>query len=271
MSHKHHKKSDIPRLEDIDLTQAIDSESDYEAQLKKLQSKLVDLAIACFHNKERVVIVLEGWDAAGKGGSIRRIVEKLDPRSCRVHPIGKPDPIEIDEHYLQRFWRRLPQKGQIAIFDRSWYGRVLVERLEGFAEDDEWQRAYDEINDFEKVLTNDGVVVIKLFMHISQQEQLKRYNARLKDPRKNWKMTPEDLRNREKADGYAEAYNDMFSKTHTKHAPWHPIAAEHKWFARVSCLDAVVTGLEQRINTKIPRLSDKEIAEARKLLGIKAD
>ena len=257
-----------PRLEDVDLSRALKSERQYQSRLRKLQQRLSDLAIACYHNRHQVAIVLEGWDAGGKGGCIRRMVEKLDPRSYRVHPIAEPTPSEAREHYLQRFWRLLPARGHIAIFDRSWYGRVLVERVEGFATEAEWQRAYGEINQLEKTLVDDGVVVIKLFLHISQEEQLKRYNARLGDPRKNWKLTADDLRNRQKADDYLTAYNDMLGKTHTEAAPWHLIAGEHKWFARVQGLETVVECLEKTIDTRIPRLSEEEIREARILLGI---
>ena len=257
------------RLEDIDLTRALKSERQYRNRLKKLQCRLSDLAIACYHNRHQVVILLEGWDAAGKGGCIRRMVEKLDPRSCHVYPIGAPSSPEADEHYLQRFWRRLPARGHIAIFDRSWYGRVLVERVEGLAADSAWQRAYDEINRLEKMLSDDGMIVIKLFLHISQEEQLKRYDARLNDPRKNWKLTTEDLRNRQKADQYLAAYNDMLARTHTAGSPWHVIAGEHKWYGRVTALETVVSRLENHIDTRIPRLSPEEIREARLLLGVK--
>lgn len=263
------KNASAPKLADIDLSQSMDSEERYEEELKRLQNRVAELAIACYHNKNQVVILFEGWDAGGKGGAIRRMVERLDPRSYRVHPIGKPDEREAAEHYLQRFWRLLPPRGNIAIFDRSWYGRVLVERLEGFASKKEWKRAYREINTFEKMLTDDGVVVIKLFLHISQEEQLKRYASRLNDPKKNWKLTPEDLRNRQRANDYLEAYDDMFAKTHTENAPWHAIAGDHKWFARIHCLETVVDSIERKLNTEIPRLTKDEIAEARKLLGIK--
>jgi len=261
-------KDQSPRLADVDLSHAIESQDLYESRLGKLQSKLSDQSVACYHNKERVIVLLEGWDAAGKGGSIRRMVQKLDPRSCHVYPIAKPNPIEANQHYLQRFWARLPEKGQIAIFDRSWYGRVLVERLEGFAKRKEWQRAYREINQFEKMLREDGIVIIKLFLHISQKEQLKRYQARLDDPRKNWKLTPEDLRNREKAEEYQQAYDDMFEETHTKVAPWHLVSGEHKWFARIRCLEVVTDTLDKHINTDIPKLTAEEVNEAQKLLGI---
>ena len=259
------------QLQDVDLSLAVVSKDDYEAELKTLQSMLTELAIACYHNGQRVVVVVEGWDAAGKGGSIRRMVEKLDPRSFRVYPIGAPSDSEAGEHYLQRFWRRLPGRGQLAIFDRSWYGRVLVERVEGLAASGAWQRAYGEINNFEKQLADDGFVVIKLFLHISQQEQLRRYEARLNDPRKHWKMTADDLRNRQRASDYRQAYDEMFLRTSTAWAPWHLVAAEHKWFARLECLRIVVDCLTRQSVGAIPQLTAEEIAETRCLLGLPPD
>lgn len=255
-------------LQSIDLSQSLPSKADYEEQLSDLQKRLALLAIAGYHNRERIIVLLEGWDAAGKGGCIRRLTEKLDPRSFSVFPIAAPDAVEARGHYLQRFWRRLPRTGHMAIFDRSWYGRVLVERIEGFADKAEWQRAYDEINAFEKMLTDDGYVLVKLFLHVSQEEQLRRYAARLRDPRKNWKLTEEDLRNRERAGDYLQAYNEMIDRTSSERAPWTLIAGEHKWFARVQCLKMVVTTLEHSINTRIPQYSDKEVREARRQLGL---
>ena len=155
---------------------------------------------------------MEGWDAAGKGGAIKRVTEHLDPRGFQVNPIGAPAPHEKRYHYLQRFWRKLPQYGQITIFDRSWYGRVLVERVEGFATKEEWTRAYDEINDFEKLLTDDHYIIGKFFYHISKDEQLKRFKDRENNPLKRWKITDEDWRNREKWDEYVEAMEEMFEK-----------------------------------------------------------
>jgi len=201
-------------LKDIDLSAQLDGKQEYESQLNSLQNRIRDLQTACFHNGHRIVIVFEGWDASGKGAAIRRLTEKLDPRSCRVYPTTKPDERERQQHYLQRFWNKIPIKGQIAIFDRSWYGRVLVERIEGFASAKEWIRAYDEINAFETMLSDDGILVIKLFLHISQQEQLKRYLERLENPKKHWKLTEDDLRNRSRADDYAAAYEEMLNKTH---------------------------------------------------------
>ncbi|MCK9468825.1 MAG: polyphosphate kinase [Porticoccaceae bacterium] len=257
-----------PLIKELDLNVKIDSADVYQKQLKDLQDRFTKQQNATFHNSERVVILLEGWDAAGKGGAIRRMVEKLDPRSFRVHPIGKPNDLEARQHYLQRFWERLPPRGHIAIFDRSWYGRVLVERVEAFAKKDEWRRAYAEINDFEKQLSDDGVVIIKLLLHISQEEQLERFAERLDNPYKHWKLTDEDLRNREKASEYLAAYQDMLDSTHTEWAPWTLVAGEYKWHARLAVLETVVSTLEKRIKGEIPHFSAKEIRAVRKKLGL---
>src|SRR6185369_14096243 len=195
-----------------------------------------------FHG-QRAVIVFEGVDAAGKGGTIRRIAWALDPRSLHVWPISAPNEIEKKQHYLQRFWQRLPGAGQLAIFDRSWYGCVLVERVEGFAEPAAWKRAYDEINDFERQLTDDGCHVIKLCLHVDKEEQLKRFEARLEDPLKRWKLSYEDFRNREKWDAYVEAIEDMLEKTDTKHAPWHVVPSNDKAAARLQALTYIADQL----------------------------
>lgn len=255
-------------LDDADLSLRLEDENHYRQLLARWQSIMSELAIAVYHHRRQVVIVFEGWDAAGKGGAIRRLTEKLDPRSHRVHPIGKPSDTEAMQHYLQRFWQRLPDKGQIAIFDRSWYGRVLVERVEGLASPEQWKRGYSEINAFEKILTDSGMTVIKLFLHISQKEQHKRFLERLDNPRKNWKLTPDDLRNREKHDQYWQAIEAMFRHTHTQSAPWHLIAGEHKWYARTRVLETVCQQIKATGPSDIPRLSPVEIAEAKRLLGL---
>ena len=260
--------SKTPILKGIDLDKHLADADEYQDKLKTLQGKLALLQIACFHNHHRVVIVLEGWDASGKGGAIRRMTEKLDPRSHRVHPIGKPSEAELQQHYLQRFWDKLPAKGNIAIFDRSWYGRVLVERVEELATTSEWQRAYGEIGNFERQLHDDGVIVIKLFLHISQDEQLKRYLERLNNPLKNWKLTPDDLRNRARADDYNSAFQDMLKKTSSNFAPWHLIPGNHKWYARTEVLQRVVETLENTIDTRIPCHSASEIRAAQKALRV---
>jgi len=215
--------------------------------VKAHQEKLVRIQQALLFTGERAVVVFEGMDAAGKGGTIRRMAWAMDPRSLKVWPIAAPNEIERKEHYLQRFWTRLPEKTQIAVFDRSWYGRVLVERVEKLCKPREWKRAYHEINELEKMLADDGVAIVKLFMHISKKEQLRRFKEREKNPYKRWKITEEDWRNRRKWSRYEEAIDDMFRETHGKRAPWTVIAGEHKWFARIAVCRAVADALEDEL------------------------
>ena len=189
--------------------------------------------------------MIEGPDAAGKGGVIKRLVEKLDPRFLNVTAIAKPTAEELAHHYLWRFWTRLPAYGRIAIFDRSWYGRVLVERIEGFASKAEWKRAYREINEFERLLIDDGCAIVKLYLHITKDEQLARFKKRESDPHKRWKMNDEDWRNRGKWDQYVKAAEEMFELTSPRHAPWHVIGANHKWHARLRVLKTVIRALER--------------------------
>ncbi len=260
------KKSSI--LDRVDLNRQLKDKDQYLSLLSELQDRMRRIQTSCYFNHNRVILVFEGWDASGKGGAIRRLREKLDPRGYRVRPIAKPESWEQGDHYLKRFWTKLPPPGAITIFDRSWYGRVLVERVEKLASDKAWNRAYREINDFEKLLTDDGVIIIKLFMHISQDEQLHRFAERLDNPDKNWKLTAEDLRNRERAVDYLEAYEDMLSKTDTDYAPWNIIEAEHKWFARTRVLSKVVNKLEDQLPARPPRLTEAEILAAKQQLGI---
>ncbi|RYM06671.1 UDP-galactose-lipid carrier transferase [Sporolactobacillus sp. THM7-7] len=238
----------VNRLERIDLTRSIESKKKYHKKLKKYQLRLLALQRVIFEEKIGVIFVFEGWDAAGKGGAIKRAAANLDPRGVRVSPIAAPAPHEKRYHYMQRFWRKIPQYGQIAIFDRSWYGRVLVERVEGFAEKDEWVRAYEEINDFEKLLTDDRYIVEKFWLHISKDEQYKRFKEREENPMKRWKITDEDWRNRAKWGEYAEAAEEMFGKTDKPNAPWHIIPANSKWFARVAVVKQMVQSIEKYLH-----------------------
>ena len=194
-----------------------------------------------------VVILFEGWDAAGKGGAIKRLTEKLDPRGYHVWPIGAPNDDEKRHHYLWRFWARMPERGRWAIFDRTWYGRVLVERVEGFAKKKAWKRAYRELNELERMLVDDGVVLVKLFLAITKGEQKRRFEEREKDPYKRWKIGPEDWRNREHWDAYVEAAEQMFEETSTERAPWKVIGANRKWWARLEVLRTVLAHLEQAV------------------------
>ena len=192
-------------------------------------------------------LVFEGWDASGKGGAIKRVTSPLDPRHVRVVSFAAPTYDEKRHHFLTRFWTQLPGWGGMAILDRSWYGRVLVERVEGFATDDQWRRAYDEIKDFERTLCDEGMVLMKFWMHISHDEQLKRFNARKKDPLKGWKLTDEDWRNRDKRPQYEDAVTEMIDRTDTSWAPWTLVEANNKRWARVKVIEAVNARLEQAL------------------------
>lgn len=190
-------------------------------------------------------VVFEGWDASGKGGAIRRLVAPIDPRHVRVSSFAAPDHDELRHHWLWRFWPHLPGRGGMTVFDRSWYGRVLVERVEGFAEPDAWERAYLEIREFEQMLVVEGMILVKLWMHISDEEQLARFEARAGDPLKSWKLTDEDWRNRDKRAAYTQAVEDMVSRTSTPTTPWHLIEAESKKTARVRVVETVVAEIER--------------------------
>jgi polyphosphate kinase 2 (PPK2 family) len=255
------RKAKPPRLKDVDLSRKLRDEEAYDDRLKKLQLELLALQQAYMRQRRRAIVVLEGWDTAGKGGLIRRMSTRLDPRYFLVWPIAAPSAEEQGRHYLYRFWRRIPAPSTIAVFDRSWYGRVLVERVEGLASRREWQRAYDEINAFEAMLTDDGVRLVKLFLHISPQEQLHRFRERLSVPYKRWKLTAEDLRNRANWQAYAEAVDDMFAQTHTRHAPWHGVPMEFKWYGRIAALKIILEALGKGVDTRPPP-ADPQIAKA---------
>jgi len=229
-------------LDTIDLTAEL-GKKEYEKSLADLQFKMLRLQRAVFQLGHRVVMVLEGWDASGKGGAIKRLTEAIDPRGFVVHAIAAPTPEERAHNYLWRFWTRLPRDGQIVIFDRSWYGRVLVERVEQYATQREWQQAYGEINDFERTLHHDRTTILKFFVHISNAEQLERFKDREQDPLKAWKLTAEDWRNREKWDEYYGATDEMLSRTSTEFAPWHVVAGVDKRWARINILETVVNEL----------------------------
>ena len=236
-------------LETIDLSQSLTRE-EYVTDLIRYQLQLRQLAFQLYEQKRTLVMVYEGWDAGGKGGNIKRVTEKLDPRGYEVLPIAAPTGEDKTHHYLWRFWRRLrpPDEKQILIFDRSWYGRVMVERLEGFCTEEEWKRAYREINEFERQLVDFGMIVAKFWIHISQEEQLRRFEARQDTPYKAWKLTDEDWRNRERWDQYEAAVNDMLLRTSTLTAPWTIVEGNDKWFARVKTLRTLVELLSQELN-----------------------
>ena len=235
---------EMPKLSEVDLSPSIDDE-EYKKELKKLQTRLGELHNIIYRKKIPVILCYEGWDAAGKGGNIRRLTYALDPRGFDVHPIASPLPHELNRHYLWRFWTRLPKTGHICIFDRTWYGRVMVERLEGFCTANEWHRAYNEINEFERMLTDWGAVVLKFWIHIDQDVQLARFTDRENTPEKQWKITDEDWRNRDKWDEYEIAVDELLQKTSTKNAPWYIIESNDKKYARIKTLKIIVKALEK--------------------------
>lgn len=237
------------------------TKKDYRAQLEKLQLKLMTLQHGIYQQGHRCVIVTEGIDAAGKGGLIRRTTAFMDPRGYRVHPIGAPTEDELAEHYLQRFWRRLPRQGQTVIFDRSWYGRVLVERVDQHASESAWKRAYREINEFEQQMIDDGIIVIKLFLSISKDEQLERFKERMNEPKKRWKITPDDILNRRNWDAYQDAFEDMLEKTSDPKRPWHVIAANNKKHARLDAMQHIADCLSERIDLGSVELPNPEVEE----------
>ena len=234
----------MEKLSEVDLSPALE-DKEYKKELKRLQKRLGELHNTVYRKKIPVILCYEGWDAAGKGGNIRRIARPLDPRGFDVMPIASPEPHEINRQYLWRFWTRLPRSGHICIFDRTWYGRVMVERLEGFCTEDDWKRAYNEINEFERQLTDWGAVVIKFWIHIDQDTQLARFNDRQNTPEKQWKLTDEDWRNREKWPQYEEAIDEMLQKTSTENAPWYIIESNDKKYARIKTLKIVINALEK--------------------------
>jgi AMP-polyphosphate phosphotransferase len=240
------RESDKTILDFLDLSKRLEKK-DYRKQLANLQGRLSVLSRTARERKISTLVVLEGWDAAGKGGIIRRITRAVDARSYRVIPIGSPTDEERAQHYLWRFWRHLPRAGRFTIYDRSWYGRVLVERVEGFASDDAWVRAYREINEFEEELTERGIVLVKFWVHIDKDEQLARFRAREETSFKQHKLTEEDWRNREKWDDYAHAVNDMVERTSTEFAPWNLIEGNDKRWARVRALQILCERLEKAL------------------------
>jgi polyphosphate kinase 2 (PPK2 family) len=246
-------------LETIDLSQHLTRE-EYVQNLLRYQLQLRELAYQLYVQKRTLVVVYEGWDAAGKGGNIKRVTEKLDPRGYEVFSIAAPKGEDATHHYLYRFWRRLkpPDEKQVLIFDRSWYGRVMVERIEGFCTEAEWKRAYREINEFERQLVDFGMILVKFWIHISQEEQLRRFEARRDIAYKAWKLTDEDWRNREKWIAYEEAVNDMLLKTSTVTAPWTIVEGNDKWFARVKTLRALVEVLSAKLDYQPANVKPKK-------------
>lgn len=236
-------------LDEVDLTLSLSREQE-ERELKAVWERLAQLRLTLAGLiGERTVgpplcVVFEGWDAAGKGGSIKRLVAPLDPRHVRVAQFAAPSADEKRHHFLRRFWPALPGWGGMAVFDRSWYGRVLVERVEGLASEEQWQRAYEEINAFERTLADEGSIVVKLWLHISPKEQLRRFESRAADPLKSWKLAAEDWENREKRVEYERAVEDMLVRTDHPHACWHLVPAQSKRYARVGTIRIVIEEIE---------------------------
>ncbi|NOC82443.1 MULTISPECIES: polyphosphate kinase 2 family protein [unclassified Ruegeria] len=260
---KHHP----PKLSDADLTRKLNKKV-YFDQLIELQTRLARIQQAYLFHGLKGVLVFEGWDAAGKGGTIRRISQALDPRSFKVWPIGAPRNYYLNRHYLLRFWERLPPSGAISAFDRSWYGRVLVERIEKLTPETRWRAAYQEINDFERMLVDDGTRIVKLFFHISQEEQMRRFTERLTNPMKRWKLTYEDFRNREKWDVAEVAVDEMLARTSTEVAPWHVIPSNNKKYARITAMKAIVEAFSEGVDLNPQHLDRRTLEAAGKTLAV---
>lgn len=234
------------RLGSVDLSVSCGKE-EYKAELKRLQKRLGELHGELYRRRIPVVLGFEGWDAAGKGGAIKRLTQALDPRGYQVNPTASPNDIERKHHYLWRFWNNMPKAGHVAIFDRTWYGRVMVERIEGFCTTEEWQRAFKEINDMERQLVSAGAVVLKFWMQIDKDEQKRRFHERMENPLKQWKITDEDWRNREKWDAYEVAVDEMLVRTSTAQAPWIIVEGNSKYYARLKVLRIVTEAIEERL------------------------
>ncbi len=244
--------SGVGRLDEVDLSLTL-SREESERRLAELQQRLLALRLVLAGLRGEgglgppVCVLFEGWDASGKGGAIKRLVAPLDPRHVRVAEFAAPDETAKRHHFLWRFWPALPGRGGFTVLDRSWYGRVLVERVDKLATKEEWTRAYGEIEEFERMLTADGTVLIKFWLHISSDEQLGRFEARANDPLKSWKLSPDDWRNRGQREGYEQALEEAFERTDSKHARWHTVAAESKHYARVRVLETVNGAIERAL------------------------
>ena len=238
--------SSYPRLDELDHTLTLDRDT-YKKELKELQERLFRLENIMYQKRVPLILMYEGWDAAGKGGSIKRVAQALDARAYTIFPSPAPTKPELAHPHLWRYWIHLPKAGHVGIYDRSWYGRVLVERIEGFATTEQWTRAYAEINAFERDLVDWGAILLKFWVDVSQEEQLRRFEERQKDPAKQWKITEEDWRNREKYPQYKAAIDDMFRLTSTSYAPWYVLESDDKRYARVKALRYIVRALEERL------------------------
>jgi len=250
-----------------DYEKGADFDGDYAKALHKVQQRLEHIQTAHIVHRRRSVVMLEGWDAAGKGGIIKRMTAMMDPRFYHVWSIGAPSEEERGHHFLWRFWTRLPADRQIAVFDRSWYGRVLVERVEGFASEKDWKRGYDEINEFEAQQVDSGTAIIKLFIHITQKTQDKQFAERLDDPWKRWKTGAEDYRNRARRKDYKEALKEMFHRTDTRWAPWTAIDCNDRKAGRIAALTTIADALEQHVPMKAPEVDAEVVKLAKDAFG----
>ena len=244
-------------------------EGDYSDELKALQERLSHAHARHIVHSRRAIIVMEGWDAAGKGGIIKRMTSEWDPRYFQVYPISAPTSVEKDRHFLWRFWQKLPGSREIAVFDRSWYGRVLVERVEGYCSERDWKRGYDEINEFEAQQVDGGTAIIKVFLHVTQATQDKRLADRLAVPEKRWKVTAEDFRNRAKRGEYLDAKHDMFRQTDTRWAPWAVFDGNNKKSARIAVLTHIAEKLEASVPSSLPDADPALVAMAKEAFGYK--
>jgi polyphosphate kinase 2 (PPK2 family) len=224
----------------------------YKQVLPDLQRRLYDLEKACWDNGVPSIVVFEGWDAAGKGSAIATLTERLDPRGFKLHPIKAPRTYERNHPWLWRFWQRIPGHGEMAIFDRSWYGRVLVERADGLASEQEWRSAYRDIAEFERMLADDGTVIVKFWLHITKKEQKKRFKALEKDPLESWRVTPEDWEGHRKYGDYLVAVEEMLELTDSEYGPWTIVEATSRWYARKKIFDTLIRALETRLGDAAP-------------------
>jgi AMP-polyphosphate phosphotransferase len=250
-----------------DYEDGLSFDGDYEAELAKLQKRLSHIQTAHIVHKRRAIVAFEGWDAAGKGGVIKRLTAEWDPRYYEVWPISAPTQEELSHHFLWRFWQRLPAQHNIAVFDRTWYGRVLVERVEGYASEAEWRRGYAEINDFEAQQIDSGTTLVKIFLHVTQKTQDKRLRDRLDHPWKRWKTGMDDFRNRARRTDYLDAMHEMFHETDTPKARWTVIDGNHKKAARIAALTAIADQLEKHVPMVPPELDPEVVKVAAEALG----
>ena len=247
-SNRHYHQEDR-QLDKIDLSKAI-SDKKYTDQLEKLQKEAAQLVYECYTKGIAILLAFEGVDAAGKGGAIQRLTRHIDPRSYRIYGIKAPTDLENKYHYMWRFWTKFPPDGDMVIMDRSWYGRVLVERVEGFAKESEWERAYEEINHTEKVLTDHGNILMKFFLYIDDEEQKRRFEDRMEEPSKNYKITAEDWRNRNQWEAYMDSYEEMLSRTDTPNAPWYVVGTNDKHTARIQVLEHFIQHIKKQLSKK---------------------